>query len=383
MAYKWTSFDINRSLLKLKKIIDKTTSWEDKLYYSKVFGETLNVLNMFEYNLDMETEPSLNDRLIELTSCFYTNNAWYSLAEEIYKRVEVVDAFSYDATQAINRRISQDKSFTLDTGSYIGHDRVLSMVDDFYRRFDPDIYEYYKIIHKHRRKAFDFVSVDENSTSECFLVDGPKDFFINIVNNYGIKKYCDSVHECGHVIEFLMNSRMCYNDNPNYFTEVASIFPELVAFEEGFHSKEKDNYLYQYFCSLAATLDELASLMNHSIIVDAFTSHDCKSDGNFFKYLKEEYDISKKDVIESLDVKIEGIGTYITSMATSLELLHIYKKDKKKALELFKQLLMVHNDCNINAQYMNAVPFTDGMVKELTLFKDEYTSLLDRNGVRL
>ncbi|MBR6133799.1 MAG: hypothetical protein IKQ29_03690 [Bacilli bacterium] len=384
MGYGWSVDSLRKSLERLKRIVDKSSSLEEKFYYTRVYGETLEIVHRFVNEALPTREPSLNEKIQELTNTVFTERCFYALVEQVYDRVDIVDDFTFNATKAINKRKLIEPSFTLDTGSYIGNERTLSMVGDFYKRLDPDLYDVFKHIYKRRHSSFDFVtSPNGEYTSECFLIDGPKDFYVNIVNNYGVKKYCDTIHECGHVIEFLMNPRICYNDNPNYFKEVASIFPELVAFYEGFQGKDKDEYLYQFFCSLAATLDELASLMHHDPISSAWVENGYRMNKNFYGDLRHEFDISRNDVKTALDVKIGSVGIYITSLATSLELLHIYKRDKKEALRLFKQLLLVNNNMDINAQYMSLVPFTDGMVEELGIFKDEFSLLLERKGVKL
>jgi hypothetical protein len=383
MGYGWTVDSFRKSLEKLKRIVDNSSSLEEKFYYSRVYGETLEIIHRFINEALPTREPSLNEKIQELTNTVFTERCFYALVEQVYYRVYIVDDFSFKATKAINNRIVKEPSFTLNTGAYIGHDRVLSMVADFYKRLDLDLYDVFMHIYKRRHSSFDFVTPTGDYTSECFLIDGPKDFYINIVNNHGVKKYCDTIHECGHVIEFLMNPRICYNDNPNYFTEVASTFPELVAYYEGFQTKDRDQYLYQFFCSLVAVLDELASLMNHDPISTAWIENGYRMNKGFYTDLRHEFDISKQAVKESLDVKIDGIGKYITSLATSLELLHIYKRDKREALRLFKQLLLVKNNMDINAQYMSLVPYTDGMVEELGIFRDEFSLLLERKGIKL
>ena len=383
MGYGWSVDSFKKSLNRLKRIIDNTSSLEDKFYYSRIYGETLEIIHRFINEALPTREPSLNEKIQELTNSVYTERVFYALVEQVYDKVDIVDDFSFRVTNAINKRIQIEPSFTLDTGAYIGNDRTLNMVSDFYRNLDLDLFDVFKYIYKRRHSTFDFIQPSDNYTSECFLIDGPKDFYINIVNNFGIKKYCDTIHECGHVIEFLLNPRICYNDNPNYFTEVASIFPELIAYYEGFQGKDKDQYLYQFFCSLAATLDELASLMQHDIICTAWVDNGYRMNKHFYGDLKYEYGVSRQDVKNALDVRIDSIGKYVTSLATSLELLHIYKRDKKEALRLFKQLLLVKNNMDINAQYMSLVPFTDGMVEELGIFKDEFGLLLERKGIKL
>lgn len=382
MKYKWDATDIKKALDKLKIIINKTTDVEERYYYSRVYDATMQTLFMFTTNFEKK-DPPLNEKLCKLTNTLYSSGSWYSLVREVYDRVEIVDDFTYDATEAINKKVRKDKSFTLDTGSYIGHDQVIEMAKSFYERFDPELFEYFMYIYKHRYSSFDFVQPDGVYTSDCFFVDGVRRFFINIVDNNGVKKYTDTIHECGHIIESLMNPRICFDNNDNYFSEVSSIFPELVAFEEGFKTDKKDEYLYQYFCSLAATIDETACLIEHDAIAAAWLDNNCIVDSNYYDILKNSYNVDKKDALEALNVGIDSTGCYVTSMGIALELLHIYKQDKKEALKLFKKILMVPCDYNLNAYIMKLVPYGTGINKELKIFKDEFGSLLERKGVKL
>ena len=383
MGYGWSVSDLRDSLLKLERIINNTKNIEDEFYYKKVYGYTLKLLDRFVTNAKPYRKPNNDEKVQDLLDDFYINRHWYSLVEEVYKRVECVDVFSYDATHAIEKVYGDGKNFVFNSSFHFPHDRTISMVDDFYRGFDSELHDYFREIYDRRYKAFDFIKNEgKDEISECFLIDGPKDFFINIVDYKGVGKYSATVHECGHVIEFLMNSRMCYDDNPNYFTEVASIFPELVALYEG-SLTNKDEYLYQFFCSLVTVLDDMANLIDHELLVSSYIDNDYRINNDYFKSLRSNYDLSKKDFNEAVEVKIGQAGTYITSLGVALELLHIYKQDKKRALELFKKILMVQDNSNINANIMALVPYGDGIEKELSIFKDEFSLVLDRKGVKL
>jgi hypothetical protein len=60
---------------------------------------------------------------------------------------------------------------------------------------------------------------------------------------------------------------------------------------------------------------------------------------SFFESLESDYDIDEECFGEALETTIEDEGIYVISYAVSLELLNIYKRDKKEALELFKRFL--------------------------------------------
>ena len=391
MAYGWNIQNLRDSLTKLGILINNTTNLEDKYYYVKVYGETLEILDRFVTNAKPYRKPNIDEQVQDLLGDSYSSKCWYSLIEEVYKRFEVVDDFTFNATQAIQRVYGNGSNFVFNPNGHISHDGVIDMTKDFYSGFDSELYDYFKVIYDRRYTAFDFISLNEkkvkkrdgDQTSECWFIGGVNDFFINIMDKDGIAKYIDTVHEAGHVIEFLMNPRICYNDNTNYFSEVASIFPELVAHYEGFHSSNNDEYIYHFFCSLAAILDDMASLIDHDLIVGNYIDNNYRVNNAYFRKLKRDFDISKKDFHDALEKKIDRCGTYVTSTGIALELFHIYKQDKRKALELFKKILRVNNDCNINASIMNLVPFGDGMVEELSSFKDEFSLVLDRKGVKL
>ena len=64
-----------------------------------------------------------------------------------------------------------------------------------------------------------------------------------------------------------------------------------------------------------------------------------KFNKKFIKEVNNKMNLSKKDIKETIDVHFYHQGDYAISYIMALELLYIYKHNKKEAIELLKELM--------------------------------------------
>ena len=75
-----------------------------------------------------------------------------------------------------------------------------------------------------------------------------------------------------------------------------------------------------------------------------------------------------------METDIADSGAYVLSYITALELLHIYREDKKEALKLFKKLLQLKPSMTYLGEVNSIVPLnvyatqeTEKIVEDITL----------------
>ena len=137
----------------------------------------------------------------------------------------------------------------------------------------------------------------------------------------------------------MINPEVSYSDREDFFMEVASIFPELVAMYENKGNLDETEVAYYLYTTITENLNSAEFLTLHTPLVNAWADHKYVMSNKFFDEIDETYDIDEECFEKALATTIEEEGVYVLSFIVSLELFHIYKQDKRKALELFKKFL--------------------------------------------
>ncbi len=137
----------------------------------------------------------------------------------------------------------------------------------------------------------------------------------------------------------MVNPEVSYSDREDFFIEVASIFPELVAMYENSGDLDETEVAYYLYTTITENLNSAEFLTLHTPLVNAWAAHKYVMSNSFFDEIDETYDIDEECFEKALSTTIEDEGVYVLSFIVSLELFHTYKQDKKKALELFKRFL--------------------------------------------
>ena len=97
--------------------------------------------------------------------------------------------------------------------------------------------------------------------------------------------------------------------------------------------------LYSLYTTLVTYVNNAEYLCLHAPVINAWADNKYVMSNKFFKELEDSYNIDDECFDEVLSTTIEDQGVYVISYVVALELLNIYKSDKKKALELFKSFL--------------------------------------------
>lgn len=342
MECTWDRKDFSGQLVKLQELIDKETDIRRKLYLEKVL-DTSNKL-YYETFVDFpRPKVTAKQRLTSILDSSFCYGRYYSIVrcffDKVSDHIDTIDSISDEL-----ERIDPDGNFDfLNTGATLSSTEVMSMVDKFYREFDEELYEYFLEAYKDREHSLRFLSIDESKDNKTdgttLFIDGVRKNFVTVYETSAVGTYECAVHEYGHVIANLINPKVSYTDREDFFVEVASIFPELVALYENGFEFETIQVLYSLYTTLVTYVNNAEYLCLHVPVINAWADNKYVMSNKFFKELDESYNMDDECFEEVLSTTIEDQGVYVISYVVALELLNVYKKDKKKALELFKNFL--------------------------------------------
>ncbi len=343
MVYTWGYDEFVNQAKKLQELIATETDLKKRLYLEKVADVTDKLFNRLFNNSPVpnvtkkQSLANILDSRLEYGRYYSIINAFFN---ECVNHLELIDRISEEL-----EKIDKNGDFYfLQTGATINHEKTLSLVYEFYSKFDSELFEYFLSVYNDRNGTLRFLkNRDDNEIkatdgNTCFI-DGVKKNFITIYDSTPLDTYACTIHEYGHAIQNIINPEVSYDERNDFFLEVAAIFPELVAIYESdgnFTQLEKDYALYTT-CVTYINYAEFLTL--HTPLVNEWSAHSYTMSKGFFKSIKNNYIMDKECFENTLLTTIEEEGVYVISFIVALELFSIYKKDKKKALELFKGFL--------------------------------------------
>lgn len=380
MELSWGRKEFAEQIKKLSQIIDDEKDIKRRLYLEKVLDAT-NKLYYETFVTFPRPKVTAKQRLTSILDSQFAYGRYYSIVRSFFNSVsEHIDTI--DKTSDKLEEISPDGDFDfLNTGATVSFEHILSMVDTFYKDFDDELYQYFLQVYNDRDGTVRCMPINENETKTdgtTLFIDGVKKNFISIYETTPVSTYACTVHEYGHAIANLINPEVSYADREDLFTEVASIFPELVALYDNGFNFDTIQVLYSLYTTLVTYINSAEYLCLHTPIVNAWAENKHVMGNKFFDDLEEGYDIDDECFEESLSTTIEDEGIYVISYIVSLELLNIYKKDKKQALELFKRFLKHPAKEDILTFVVENIPMNEHASEEAKLVLSKFNKELRR-----
>lgn len=341
MEWTWGRKEFFEQIKKLEQLINDENDLRRKLYLQKVL-DTTNKLYYETFVSFPRPKVSAKQRLTSILDSNFAYGRYYSIVRQFFNNVsENIDTM--DRVSDKLEEISPEGNFDfLNTGATISFDKVLGMVDVFYKNFDNELYQYFLEAYNDKHGTINAKPLEDEETKTdgtTIFIDGVRKNFISVYETTPLATYICAVHEYGHAIANLINPEVAYSDREDLFSEVASIFPELVALYENGFKFDTIQVLYHLYTTLVTYVNSAEYLVLHTPILNTWAENNHVMNRSFFESLESDYDIDEECFGEALDTTIEDEGIYVISYAVSLELLNIYKRDKKEALELFKRFL--------------------------------------------
>lgn len=342
MECTWNRKEFSLQLKKLESLIEQETDIKRKLYLEKV----LDISNKLFYETFINfPRPNVTakQRLTNILDSSFCYGRYYSIVSNFFDNISShID--SIDSIAEKLEQIDANGNFDfLNTGATISNVEILSLVDKFYQQFDKELYDYFLEVYRDRENYLRFLPLEENDNCKTdgntLFIDGVRKNFITIYETTPISTFECTVHEYGHAIANLINPEVAYADREDFFAEVASIFPELVALYENNGNFDEIQILYSLYSTLVTYVNNAEYLCLHMPVINAWSDNKHIMGSDFFDELDKNYDIDDECFEEILSTTIEDQGVYVISYVVALELFNIYKRDKKKALDLFKKFL--------------------------------------------
>lgn len=374
MAYNWGKEDFIEQM----KIIDKMVQEETDPVKRFDLQRALDCANKSYHGLfydfpqikysDMDIMTSMVDTSLE-------SHRYYSIISRFVNDFQDLEDRFYHIATLMDEIDKDEKKSVFECTSYVSHSKTLSLVKSFYHNFDKELYQHFYNTFKQRSRTIRFLDIKENEdgkgiSGSTVFIGGVNKSYLTLYKTDEIRAYESLVHEYGHVIQNSVNPRTFYPLREDYFAEVASIFPELVAMYENAPGFDELLMLNARYDTLISYWDYAYDLDLHLPIANQWLENNYKLNMDFFRNIKKSFNLSKDDYKRIMGITLDLQGVYVLSYITSLELLNIYKKDKKTALELFKGLLNVP----FNENVINYVETNIGLNVRV---KDEVNSLLD------
>lgn len=346
MEYFWDYSSLEEALNKLSTIISQEKDLEKKAFLLRVYDNTRQMMfNDFISSCEEETMVNLSNGLICLSSEFYSNYTFYTFVESFHDVVLQYEEEIFGIEDTIEDKYGEVISTI--TGAKFSKDKTISMVGSFYHSFDKELEQVFLPIYSKRFTNLRFVDKCKNANghevdANNYFIGGINENFIESCNDETIETYHNLVHEYGHAIANMISPERPFYDDTDYLAELPSIFPEIVSMYEVNDENKLDSSFLAY-ALLVDYFNKAYILTLHKDVLEIWKKHGRVTNKEFFKEVKDLYGLEEKDINDLFDCSIYDDGVYVISYMVSLELFHIYKQDKEKALELYKKILSFKN----------------------------------------
>lgn len=342
MAYFWGYDEFVEQAKALQRLIENETDFKRKMYLKKV-ADTTDKLFHDTFNNFPSSTITAKQRFSNILNSRLTYGRYYSIIGEFFNSCTEHLDFIDDISTQLEKIDKNSKDDFLHTGTQVSHSKTLSLVNSFYRNFDNELYQVFSSVYVDRHHNVRFVQKEENSEDKSngntIFIDGVKKNFLSICDIAPLDNYGCAVHEYGHSIQNMINPEVAYSEREDFFAEVAAIFPELVAIYESKKYFDETDVAYYLYTLVVTYLDFAEFLTLHTPLISAWADNKYVMSNKFFTEIEEYYEVDDECFEKTLSTTIEDEGVYVLSFIVSLELFHLYKQDKKYALELFKEFL--------------------------------------------
>lgn len=381
MVYTWGYDEFVTQAKRLQDLIAGEKDLKRRLYLEKV-ADVTDKLFHDTFNNFSPSKVTIRQRFSSILSSRLNYGRYYSIINDFLATcVDNLDLIDEISTKIENS--DKDVGYELlHTGATLSHSKMLSLVDKFYSEFDSELYQVFSDVYKDRFHNVRFLTNAENnnekSNGNTLFIDGVKANFISICDINPLENYGCAVHEYGHSIQNMINPKVAYSEREDFFLEVASIFPELVAIYETEGIFDEDAIAYYLYTSVVTNLDFAEFLTLHTPLVNTWAGHKYVMSSKFFEEIEENYEIDETCFEKTMATTIEDDGVYVLSFIVALELFHIYKQDKKKALELFKGFLKYPANEDILVYIKENFELNKHASEEIGIILNDFNKKLER-----
>ncbi|MDE5888573.1 MAG: hypothetical protein K2H20_00990, partial [Bacilli bacterium] len=371
--------DLRDCKSKLTRLIHNEKDSEKRNYMLLILNSLDDYIKETE-GIKLIESIGYSDRLAVISSEIISYKTNYSLVSLFYN---LTSGFipRIDSLEEKLEGIIDERGYGAITGATITNDQSMSLMDSFYKSFSPSLYPFFKRAYDQRKTSVRFVRMDCASTADSVYFDIIDRYFINSSKTKDISKLYNNIHEFGHVISYLVNPKAIYLTKSPIYTEVASMFPELVARYENIGNYDATQLAFDNYAQLVSLVGTSVALSLHTPLVNLWKDHNCDVDEAFFQDADKFYDCDNDMVDDYLDTYIIDDGDYVVSYLATLELFNLYKRDKAKALKIYEDILRCPYDKNLNDFVCSQLDLGSHISEETEQIIDQFTLGLRKSGV--
>ncbi len=347
--------EINASKEELKALIDRTTDENLKKDYLFYLYQ-LDSLN----NRDNDKEHlSYSKKLRELERVYRDNRDLFQVIIDYCNSLSLeLDNIKFlnDNNEKIGKKIPDHK---------YSKKQTIALTRNFYQNLDPKFLSVVDDVLD--RKTLSFKHFGKDYVGINYFIGGINKNYIKLKKDGDYTDYLTLVHEFGHAINNVFNPKGYYEFN--FFDEFVSLFMELVALYEGRNLFNKNLIIYEDTDNLVYYFD-LANTFNiqHKIVDIMYLNQINKFNKTFINEVNKNNNFKKGEIKDIIDTDFYQDGSYAIGYIMALELLYIYKHNKKEALELLKELmykLPLNNQISEVSKYLEPNVHAYGETKEI------------------
>ena len=376
MPKEWNTFTFFQELSVLEKMVEQEKDPIRKDYLQMVLDDSTrfyyeNFLSTFKNRV------SLKKAMDNLACSVLSGDRYYTMVEKyFYSLTDAITKASIPDT-LLNARMKDNFDLSSLTRTETTHNQAISSLFNLYRGLDDELFETFRCAFDKSYLNFNSrhdVTLPLGSDGRTYFIDGVQRNFVSIIDSQDVRLVNNLVHEYGHAIKNIICPEAAFTCENDYFSEVASIFLELISFEENPGEYPQLIMDYLKYDTFREYYDYSFTLSAQPHIYLRWKDNDFKTNHRFRKGLVKEDKIDKKIFVKALETDIADSGAYVLSYITALELLHIYREDKKEALKLFKKLLQLKPSMTYLGEVNSIVPLnvyatqeTEKIVEDITL----------------
>ena len=336
MEYYWDNKNLLEDLKLLKKMYKQEKDITKKAqiqYYIDELNKSIKLDNIEESYLQRkECLSSVITYASKYQRYFELFEKYQKLRNNILKKYDVnqdeIENYFLDIED-----IYKFKNYTTDES--------FEITKDFFGNLDNTFYKYFLKLYKNR---YNLTKVEEEKYDLehdgcCMFVEGLNKPYIWVSDKAGIQKVNNLIHESGHAITQLQNPERIIGAKDYFGTEIETTFFELIFVNDYLKDKNEVEQALINLEHLLIDFAEIDLLMNQKIIVSTYNNEKIKLDKELYRRLRTEYNLTRNNVNNSLMIDTMEYGTYLVAYVVALELLSIYKQDKKEAIKILKSII--------------------------------------------
>lgn len=376
MSMGWSTEDLIKCRSTLLNLMSQITDKDELLYAKEVLRTMDDIIDDFANPREI---PSLsyNERLAKIERELVEFKDYYDIIDDFVIKIYGFEEQMTRIENIFKRVIGPKDSFSKITGATISDEGALLETNRFYSQFDSVLYPTFLRAFDKRENSVRVVDkLSGYNEADSFYFDFVKRYFIQLVKSKDVNKIFAFIHEYGHVLSYIVNPKGYLLQKNQMFDEVAAVFPEMLAYRSHFDGIPSIQLDFENYSSLVTVYNSANSLALHPAYVDIWKGNKRKANWLFFLKTRIELKERIKDVDESMDTYIDSCGQYIIAYSVAIELLNMYKRDKNKALEIYRNISMIPYDGDIKGYIDSEITLGSHLEEETKELLDSFEKKL-------